>query len=52
MERYFVNIETMEITDSISESLMQTVIYNARILLNEPGNYNACLLYTSDAADE
>ena len=38
MERYFVNIETMEITDSISESLMQTVIYNARILLNEPGN--------------
>lgn len=31
----------MEITDSISESLMQTVIYNARILLNEPGNYNA-----------
>ena len=36
MERYFVNIETMEITDSISESLMQTVIYNARILLNEP----------------
>ena len=41
MERYFVNIETMEITDSISESLMQTVIYNARILLKEPGNYNA-----------
>ena len=33
MERYFVNIETMEITDSISESLMQTVIYNARILM-------------------
>lgn len=41
MERYFVNIETMEITDSISESLLQTVIYNARILLKEPGNYNA-----------
>ncbi len=31
MERYFVNIETMEITDSISEALMQTVIYNSRI---------------------
>ena len=31
----------MEVTDSISESLMQTVIYNARILMNEPGNYNA-----------
>lgn len=41
MERYFVNMETMEITDSISESLMQTVIYNARILMKEPGNYNA-----------
>ena len=41
MERYFVNIETMEITDSLSEALMQTVIYNARILMKEPGNYNA-----------
>ena len=41
MERYFVNIETMEVTDGISEALMQTVIYNARILLKEPGNYNA-----------
>lgn len=41
MERYFVNTETMEITDSISEALMQTVIYNARILMKEPGNYNA-----------
>ena len=41
MERYFVNIETMEITDSISEALMQTVIYNARILMKEPKNYSA-----------
>ena len=41
MERYFVNIETMEITDSISESLMQTVIYNACILMREPDNYTA-----------
>lgn len=41
MERYFVNFETMEITDSISETLMQTVIYNARILMTEPRNYNA-----------
>ena len=41
MERYFVNIETMEVTDGISEALMQTVIYNARILLKEPGNYTA-----------
>lgn len=41
MERYFVNIETMEMTDSISESLMQTVIYNARILMRETDNYTA-----------
>lgn len=41
MERYFVNIETMEMTDSISEVLMQTVIYNARILMKDPRNYNA-----------
>lgn len=41
MERYFVNIEIMEMTDSISESLMQTVIYNARILMREPDNYTA-----------
>lgn len=41
MERYFVNIETMEITVCISESLMQTVIYNARILMREPDNYTA-----------
>ncbi|MGI6069766.1 MAG: iron-containing alcohol dehydrogenase [Blautia sp.] len=41
MERYFVNIETMEVTDGMSEALMQTVIYNARILMKEPGNYNA-----------
>lgn len=41
MERYFVNAETMELTDSISEALMQTVIYNARILMKEPQNYDA-----------
>ncbi|MCI8729567.1 MAG: iron-containing alcohol dehydrogenase [Lachnospiraceae bacterium] len=41
MERYFVNLETMEIVDGMSEALLQTVIYNARILLKEPGNYNA-----------
>ena len=36
MERYFVNIETMEITDSISEALMQTVIYLPLIHISEP----------------
>ena len=41
MERYFTNGGNMEITDSISEALMQTVIYNARILMKEPDNYSA-----------
>ena len=41
MERYFVNIETMEITDSIAEGLMRTVIENARILIRDPKNYDA-----------
>ncbi len=41
MERYFVNCETLEITDSISEALMQTVICNARILMQDAKNYNA-----------
>lgn len=41
MERYFVNMDTLEITDSISEALMKTVIHNAPILMEEPDNYNA-----------
>ena len=31
----------MEITDSIAEGLMRTVIENARILINDPKNYDA-----------
>jgi alcohol dehydrogenase YqhD (iron-dependent ADH family) len=41
MERYFVPFDTMELTDGISEVLMQTVICNARILMQDPTNYNA-----------
>lgn len=41
MERYFICENTMELTDSISESLMKTVIRNAKILMKEPENYNA-----------
>ena len=44
MERYFVNGGaggTMEITDSIAEALMRTVIKNARILAKDPQNYEA-----------
>ena len=41
MERYFTNGGNMEITDSIAEGLMRTVIENARILINDPKNYDA-----------
>ncbi|MDD7218527.1 MAG: iron-containing alcohol dehydrogenase [Clostridia bacterium] len=41
MERYFVNMDTLEITDSLSEALMKTVIHNAPILMEEPDNYKA-----------
>lgn len=41
MERYFVSGTTMEITDSISEALMRTVIANTRILMKNPQDYNA-----------
>ncbi len=41
MERYFTNCGTMEITDSIAEALMRTVMENARILLRDPQNYDA-----------
>ncbi len=41
MERYFTTENTMELTDSISEGLMKTVIHNAKILMNEPQNYNS-----------
>ena len=41
MERYFNHSENMELTDGISESLMRTVIRNAKILVKEPENYDA-----------
>jgi len=41
MERYFTTEPSMEVTDSISEGLMRTVIRNARILMKEPKNYDA-----------
>lgn len=41
MERYFTSGGNMEITDSIAEALMRTVIANARILANDPQNYDA-----------
>lgn len=41
MERYFTTVKNTELTDSIGEALMKTVIHNARILMKEPENYDA-----------
>lgn len=41
MERYFTNGGTMEITDSIAEALMRTVVHNALILEQKPDDYDA-----------
>ena len=41
MERYFTNGGNMEITDSIAEGLLRTVITNAKILADEPNDYDA-----------
>lgn len=41
LERYFVNGGNMEITDGIAEALLRTVMRNAKILVQEPQNYDA-----------
>lgn len=41
MERYFTNGGNMEITDSMAEALLRTVLENARILAKDPLNYDA-----------
>ena len=41
MERYFNQCDNMELTDGISESLMRTVMKNAKILKTDPNNYEA-----------
>lgn len=41
MERYFTNGGNMEITDSIAEGLLRTVMKNAKILHTNPQNYEA-----------
>lgn len=41
MERYFTSSETMRLTDGIAESLLRTVIANAKILMRDPENYQA-----------
>lgn len=41
MERYFVLEDTMDLTDSFAEDVMKNVMVNAKILLNDPKNYDA-----------
>ena len=41
MERYFTGGSHMEITDTIAEALMRTVIKNAKILADDPENEEA-----------
>ncbi len=41
MERYFNQADNMEMTDVIAEGLLRTVLKNAKILVNEPDNYDA-----------
>ena len=41
MERYFTNGGNMEITDTIAEALMRTVLKNALLLRDDPHNYAA-----------
>ena len=41
MERYFNHSGSMELTDSIAEALMRTVMRYARVLAEEPRNYEA-----------
>ncbi len=41
MERYFNQSGNMELTDGISEHLIRTVMKNARILMDDPDNYEA-----------
>lgn len=41
MERYFTPNGTMDLTDSLAEGLMRTVMENARLLKDDPQNYDA-----------
>ena len=41
MERYFNHSDNMEITDSISEGLLRTVMKYTKVLMAEPLNYEA-----------
>ena len=41
MERYFVQDDTLELTDVMAEALIRTVMHNAPLALKDPENYKA-----------
>jgi alcohol dehydrogenase YqhD (iron-dependent ADH family) len=41
MERYFVTMDTMELTDAIAENLLRVVMTNVKLALEDPRNYDA-----------
>lgn len=41
MERYFVQADTLEMTDGMAEALIRTVLHNAAVLREDPKNYKA-----------
>ncbi len=41
MERYFTNNGNMELTDTLAEGILRTIIKYAKILVKEPKNYDA-----------
>lgn len=41
MERYFTNVQNVELTDRLIESTMKTVVHNVPLVLAQPDNYDA-----------
>jgi alcohol dehydrogenase len=41
MERYFTNVQNVELTDRLCEATLKTIINNAAIAIGEPENYAA-----------
>jgi alcohol dehydrogenase YqhD (iron-dependent ADH family) len=41
IERYFTKVEHVDVSDRLIEGTMRSIISNSRILLEDPGNYDA-----------
>lgn len=52
MERYFTNVQNVELTDRLIEAAMKTMITNAPIVIQQPTNYDAWaeLMWTGTVA--